>query len=297
MKKGILSNLSSWLELLMLLVFTFGGFVLALLIVSLTSGGSPEITQDIDFMRITQVISVTCMFLIPALLCAYLFHQRPASYLKVNRPMDWKFLFYSVLLIIAVQSLVSFLGYYNEQINLPESLSSLERAMRELEESARLTTERLLMTDSVSILLFNIFVVAIMAGITEEFFFRGSIQQICRSIVKNKHVAVWITAFVFSFIHFQFYGFIPRLVLGALLGYIFLWSGNLWIAVIVHALNNFFSVLIFHFYHGTDMYDQVTTIGSGDTLWTAGISLVLSGGLLFLLSKEYIKNNPDDFSI
>lgn len=297
MKKGILSNMSSWFELFMLCVFTFGGFVLAMLILSIASGGSPEKVQDIDFVRISQLVSVTCIFLIPVAVCAYLFHSRPAAYLKINRPMNWKFLLYSLLLIIAIQPFLSFTAYYNEQVTLPQSLSALEKILRDMEETAKILTERLLTTDSASIFLLNIFIVAIMAGLTEEFFFRGSLQQITKSIVKNRHVAVWITAFIFSFIHFQFYGFVPRLIMGALLGYIFLWSGNLWIAVIGHAANNLFAVVLFHFYDGTPVYNQVTTIGSGDTLWTAAVSMLLSGGLMFLMSREYIDNNPEEFSV
>lgn len=297
MKKGILSNMSSWFELFMLCVFTFGGFVLAMLVISIASGGSPEKMQDINFMRITQVVSVACIFLVPVAVCAYFFHNHPASYLKINLPMNWRFLLYSLILIIVIQPVIGFTSYYNDQLALPESLSSLEKILRSMEDSAKVLTERLLTTDSISILLLNIFVVAIMAGLTEEFFFRGSLQQIFKSIVKNRHVAVWATAFVFSFIHFQFYGFVPRLILGAILGYIFLWSGNLWISVIAHAANNLFAVLLFHFFNGTPVYEQASAIGTGDTLWTTPVSILLSGGLLFLMSREYIKNNPDEFSI
>lgn len=292
--KGILSHMSSWLQLFFLGLFFFGGFVLALLIVSVASGGSVEKINDIDFVRINQIISVACMFLLPAILCAYFFHKRPAAYLKINTAIDPKFLIYSLILIVAIQPLIGFTAYYNNLISLPESLSGLETLLREMEDTANTLTERLLTTDSVAILLLNIFVVAILAGITEEFFFRGSMQQIFKSIVKNRHIAVWLTAFVFSFIHFQFYGFVPRLILGALLGYLFVWSGNLWIPVIVHSLNNLFAILLFHFYHGTPAYEKVSTLGSGDTLWTVGISIVVSGALLFLLSREYIKNNADE---
>lgn len=294
MKKGILSNMSSWFQLFFLLLFFFGGLILATLIVSIMSGGSIEKINDIDFTRITQIISVVCMFLLPALLCAWLFHREPASYLKINKPIDPKFLLYSLILIVAIQPLIGFMAHYNNLVTLPESLSELEKLLRNMEDKANILTENLLTTDSISILLLNIFVVAILAGITEEFFFRGSVQQIFRSIVKNRHIAVWLAAFVFSFIHFQFYGFVPRLVLGALLGYLFVWSGNLWIPVIVHTVNNLFAVLMFHFYHGTPLYEKVSTIGSGDTLWTVGVSIVISGALLFLLSREYVKNNADE---
>jgi len=278
-------------------MFTFGGFILATLLVMLFSGGSQEKMQDIDFLRVTQIISVFCMFIIPAVLCAYLFHNNPCAYLKIDKPIDFRFLLYSILLIIIIQPFIGCVSYYNNLITLPESLSGLEKVMRGMEDSANALTERILTTDSVWILLLNIFVVAIMAGVGEELFFRGSIQQIFKSIVKNRHVAVWITAFIFSFIHFQFYGFFPRLMLGALLGYLFVWSGNLWIPIIIHTLNNLFSVLIFYFYHGTPVYQQAETIGTGDTLWTAALSLILSGFILFILSRGYVKNNPDEFPI
>lgn len=297
MGNKIFLRMSSWSQLFFLLLFTFGGLILATLITVIAGGGSIEKLQSIDFLRVMQIVQASCLFLLPACLCAYLFHERPLSYLKVNTPFDFKFLFFSLILIIAIQPIISFTGYYNGLMTFPESLAPLEKWMRDMEDSTNALMELLLTTDSISILLLNIFVVAILAGITEEFFFRGSMQQIFKRICKNRHIAVWITAFIFSFIHFQFYGFIPRLVLGAVLGYIFLWSGNIWIPVIVHAVNNLISVLIFHFYHGTPLYDKLETIGTGSTLWVTAISLVISGVILFLLSREYSKNNPEDFTI
>ncbi len=296
-RNRIFLGMSSWTQLFFLGLFTFAGIILATLIMAVAGGASVEKMQSIDFLRIMQMIQTVCLFLIPACLCAYLFHKKPLDYLKVNRSLDFKFLFFSLLLIISIQPLISFTGYYNNLVTFPESLSGLEHWMREMEESTKVLTERFLTTDSIAILLLNIFIIAIMAGVTEEFFFRGSMQQIFKKIFKNRHVAVWVTAFIFSFIHFQFYGFIPRLLLGAVLGYIFLWSGNLWMAVIIHAVNNLMSVLIFHFYHGTPTYEQAEVMGTGDTLWLTVVSVIISGGIMYILSRDYTKNNSDDFSI
>lgn len=289
--------MSSWTQLFFLGLFAFAGIILAALIMAIAGGGAVEKMQSIDFLRIMQLVQAVCLFLLPACLCAYLFHKKPLEYLKINRHLDFKFLFLSLLLIIAIQPLISFTGYYNSLMTFPESLAGVEKWMKDMEASTNALMERFLTTDSVQTLLLNIFIVAIVAGITEEFFFRGSMQQIFKKICKNRHVAVWITAFIFSFIHIQFYGFVPRLLLGALLGYIFLWSGNLWIAVIIHAVNNLMSVLLFHFYHGTPVYDQAESLGTGDTIWLTVVSTAISGVILFLLSREYSKNNAEDFPI
>lgn len=289
--------MSSWSQLFFLCLFSFLGLVFLAVIILLVQKSNPEIIFDDNFTRITVLIQSCFIFLIPALLCAYLFQENACEYLKINRKIDFKLLLLSILLVIAIQPLISFTGYLNSTFTLPESMAGIEAQMKTWEEMARITTEKLLITDSIPILLLNLFVIAIMAGVTEEFFFRGSLQQIIRKICSNRHVAVWVTAFIFSAIHFQFYGFIPRLILGAMLGYIFVWSGNLWISVIVHAINNAMSVLIFHFYHGTEIYEKAENIGAGDNWWIAVISIIISGIIVFFLSKEYSENKIEDITL
>lgn len=215
--------------------------------------------------------------------------------MKINKPIDIRFLILSVILIVAAQPLISLLGYYNNQLSLPPSLAGLEQKIRMLEDSAAQIMERLLLTDSVSVLIINLIVVAVIAGLTEEFFFRGTLQQIFEKICSNKHLAIWITAIIFSAVHFQFYGFLPRMLLGALLGYLFVWSGNLWISVIVHTLNNAMAVLLFHYYYKTPTYHNIETIGVGDTWWTSLISLVIVSLICYLLIKDYSNKKIEDF--
>jgi len=88
------------------------------------------------------------------------------------------------------------------------------------------------------LLLFNLLTIAVLPAIGEELLFRGIIQTNLEKGFKKPHLAIWLTALIFSFIHFQFQGFIPRVLLGALLGYLFLWSRNLWVPIIAHLIYN-----------------------------------------------------------
>ena len=244
-----------------------------------------------------QVFQSVFIFLVPALLCAYLFNEDGWQYLKIKKAVNLKVLIYSIILIVAIQPLISFTGYYNKMMTLPESLSELEQSMQAMENSAAALLERLMADHSPDVVIANFIVIAVAAGITEEFFFRGSLQQLVKKICHNRHVTVWITAFIFSFIHFQFYGFVPRMLLGALLGYIFLWSGNLWIPVIVHTLNNALSVALYYKFHSTPVYDRLESFGTGNTVWATVASIAVTGVILSLLSREYQRNNPEEFTI
>lgn len=87
-------------------------------------------------------------------------------------------------------------------------------------------------------------VIAIIPGIGEELLFRGVLQNSLHRVTKNKHIAIWVAAFLFSAIHIQFYGLVPRMMLGAVFGYLYVWSGNLWYPMIAHATNNGLAVII-----------------------------------------------------
>lgn len=288
--------MSSWSQLFFLLLFSFTGLLLSIVFISILAPVMGGI-DSLNFIRVMQVFQSIFIFLVPALLCAYLFNEDGWQYLKIKKAVNLKVLIYSIILIVAIQPLISFTGYYNKMMTLPESLSELEQSMQAMENSAAALLERLMADHSPDVVIANFIVIAVAAGITEEFFFRGSLQQLVKKICHNRHVTVWITAFIFSFIHFQFYGFVPRMLLGALLGYIFLWSGNLWIPVIVHILNNALSVALYYKFHSTPVYDRLENFGTGNTIWATVASIAVTGVILSLLSKEYQRNNPEEFTI
>jgi len=105
-------------------------------------------------------------------------------------------------------------------------------------------TERLVMTDSVGNLLLNLLLIAALPAIGEEFFFRGALHDIFKRLFRNDHVAVWVGALLFSAGHVQFYGFFPRLLLGAFFGYLLVRTKNIWVSVLAHFANNAAVVLL-----------------------------------------------------
>lgn len=151
-----------------------------------------------------------------------------------------------VLVFFIFFSSIGVIGYvndWNQNISLPAAFSSLENSMRTLENQAQLQTDAFLKTTSTGGLLINILMIAVLAAVGEEIVFRGLLQNMLQKMIKNVHVAVWSAACIFSFMHFQFFGFFPRLILGAVLGYLFAWSGSLWPSVAGHFINNFLGVL------------------------------------------------------
>lgn len=151
-----------------------------------------------------------------------------------------KVIFYllSLVFLLAVNPLLSLVSEWNKAMSLPESMYGIEIWMREKEDQMALLVENLVMTASVGQFATNILVFALVPAICEEFFFRGSVQGIAKRLLKNDHTAIWVTAIVFSAIHFQFYGFLPRVLLGAMFGYMLVWTQNIWVPVFAHFVNN-----------------------------------------------------------
>lgn len=136
----------------------------------------------------------------------------------------------------------SLLVYLNMNIDFPEALSGLEASLREKEDQLMELTKYLTDFDTVGEFLLGVLVIGVLAGIGEEYLFRGIIQPKMHYYTGNAHWGVWITAFIFSAIHFQFFGFLPRLMLGALFGYLYLYSGSLLYPILAHILNNTLTV-------------------------------------------------------
>jgi hypothetical protein len=182
----------------------------------------------------------------------------------------------------------------NSRVVLPDCLASLELWFQQQEATAEALTERFLQADDIGELLINLGLMALLPALAEELTFRGTLQQTLAEsgqTAKRSAAAIWITAIVFSAIHMQFYGFVPRMLMGAMFGYVFVWSGNLWIPVIMHFTNNALAVL---FYYLTDNLLQTAndskniadTLGAGDTWWLGVTSIVITSlGLLIFYRR------------
>ena len=182
----------------------------------------------------------------------------------------------------------SLLVYLNMNIEFPEALSGLEAAFRAKEDQLMELTKYLTDFESVGEFLLGILVIGILAGIGEEYLFRGIVQPKMHQYTGNAHWGVWITAFIFSAIHFQFYGFLPRLMLGALFGYLYLYSGSLLYPMVAHILNNTLTVTLVYFNKlGLMEFD----LEEADTLYW---EYVIAGLVIFLFCWNlFIKSNKN----
>lgn len=283
--KGMLYNMGGWSQLFFFCFLAFSGYILALLL-TLLCVDVKEIEHSVPAMRMAMAIQSICLFLVPALVFIFFCEKGYRVYLFSNGNVNISFWMLALLLIVFIQPFISSVGYYNQQLTLPDSLSAIEDWMRRNEVSAEKSMNFLFADKSGLGLLFNIIILAVFAGVGEELFFRGCLQQIIGKIVLNKHIAVWITAFIFSALHFQFYGFVPRFLLGALLGYLFIWSGNLFIPVLIHIVHNAITVIFTYFYWDTRIYEQFNNLDLSHNALLVSISFILSVLVLYALYRK-----------
>ena len=241
------------------------------------------------------------LFIVPALLVGYLWGNERLSVTDFRlpgtgygRPDAGRGLLslLCVAIILTAIPLINCLVACNEAIRLPEAWSAVEQMMQQMEQQAAALLKSFMDYGNGAwwALLLNLVVLAILPAIGEELAFRGVLQGLImgdRPSAARRHVAVWGTAFVFSFIHFQFYGFIPRMLLGALLGYVMLWSGHIGYSMLMHATNNALSVIIY--YLGTYVWsftqDEMDALGTGDTWWLTVVCTSLMAVLVYVFAR------------
>lgn len=204
--------------------------------------------QTVNFLKYFQVINQIGVFILPVLAFAYLENRKINRYLRLNFLPKGYLLLLSLLMILSSIPAVNWMIGVNEQMHLPEFLKGIEDWMRETEDDLGRLTEAFLKTNSVSGFIINLVIIGVLAGVGEEFLFRGVILRIFLDHKINKHLAVLISSLIFSAFHMQFFGFMPRLYLGILLGYAFVSTGSLWTPIILHAIFNSISVTVTYLY-------------------------------------------------
>jgi hypothetical protein len=144
--------------------------------------------------------------------------------------------------------LINVLVDFNKSIHLPHFLKNTESWMQDKELEAKKLTELIAYYNNPMEFILGLLVIAVIPAIGEELLFRGIIQNELKQILRNPHLAIWISGFIFSFMHFQFYGFIPRMLLGVMFGYLYFWSGSLLIPILVHFINNGLTFILLNLY-------------------------------------------------
>lgn len=221
--------------------------------IQLIFSGTPE-GKEINVLKFIQLFNSVGLFILPPFIYLMYQKEKPFDFLNLKKKIDFRTIIFLILIYFLSIPLMEYLINFNNKLVLPDSLRSIEEWMQAAENRATELTTAFLQMNGIGDLIINILIIAIIPAIGEELLFRGVLQKQLGKWTKNGHLAVWIAAFLFSAIHLQFYGFLPRLILGALFGYFYLWSNNLWIPIIAHFINNATAVFI-SYYLGSGQTD------------------------------------------
>lgn len=254
------------------------------------------IDDETTSLRIMAVIQDVLIFILPSIVTAVIITRLPASFLCVNKGTSIRSIIMVILIMLVSMPVMNYIIAWNESIVLPESLSGIEQWMRNAEQNARESINVLLGGTTIMDLVISILIVGILTGFSEEILFRGMIQRLIQTASHrmNAHVAIWVTAFIFSAIHLQFFGFIPRLLLGAFFGYLMWWSGSLWLPIIAHAFNNSMVALFTWMYQNGTTGMDLNKIGTEEidaNYIVVIISLIVTIMMLILLRKKLLKDS------
>ena len=296
--RQLLLNFSLPLRLLFIGVFFFAGYSVYAVVghlistefwgLSLTEilkpGVLDSLPNQVEVVRVLQGLMQVCGFLIAPLLFLFFFGKKSVNSYWTGKPSVTIFML--PVLVIMYLPVMEVLLTFNAKI-IPVG-SKIESIFKPLEEQAQHLMETMLVLTGAGELMINLFVMALLPAICEEFLFRGLIQGQLSKLFKNVHLGIWVTAFIFSAIHFQFYGFLPRLVLGALFGYLLIHTGSIWTSVFGHFLHNGISVFLMYFVANTDKLtmEQVEQTG------TSPLQLIIILAGLGVIAYVFMQRSP-----
>ncbi len=243
--------------------------------------------NNIAVLKYFQMSQSIALFIVPAWLAGVLFGKSTPRFLHFTR---FNVSSLTVLMVaftmLAAIPLIDFTGYVNQQVHLPDWMNGFEQWMLHMEENGLILIEKFTRVHTLGGLLINILMIGLLPALGEEMLFRGTIQPLVQKITKNAHVAVWFTAFLFSAMHMQFLGFIPRLLLGAIMGYLLVWSGSLWLPITAHFVNNTTGVVLYFLYYNNHFNLNPDNLGMATDILPLLLSIVLVSALMFGIKKQ-----------
>lgn len=273
-----------------LLVFIFIGYTLAAIFAKDLATNmflgqyNFESELGVATLKYLQAIQSVGMFVVAPLLMVYFFSATPFRYLGFNRVKQGRVYFLAVAVLLAGIPVLNAMGFLNMQLSLPSFMHGIEEWMRSSEEMATRLTASFLVSTNISGLAVNFLLMAFIPAFGEEMLFRGVFQNIFIRWTRNIHWGIIITAFLFSAMHMQFFTFLPRLAIGVLLGYLFVWTGSIWVPIVVHFVNNAMAIAIASFSGEAFNQSFYETVGTNSETWGyAMVSLMGVSVLLFLL--------------
>ncbi len=230
------------MQLLVLLFVMLGCFLLSTIIIAILTFTGVDV-QSQSFLLWTQSLTSILIFIVPTLIMVALYYRKDASqFLRLRfDSRSWLMALVGIVVVLLIIPLIEWLTEWNDSWNL----GSIGEMLRQMQESSERVLQKLVKGDSIGTLLANLLVIAILPAICEEMFFRGGIQNLLHRWVRNPHVAIWLTATIFSLGHGELFSFMPRFVLGALLGYLYVYGGSMVINIAAHFFNNALVVILY----------------------------------------------------
>jgi len=292
--------ISPWGKMLLLLgliilfsIFTaFGGLLIGKIYLQTniselaTMLADPQGVEIIAFTKFFQLLNQIGVFILPVLLFTFLVSKSETQYLKLNKAPLTISVMIAAIIVFTILPFLNYISHLNQDINFPASLQWIEQWMINKEEQAQILTKAFLQANTISGLLVNLFIIALIPAIGEELLFRGVILRLFGEIFKNIHVAVFVSAILFSLFHLQFFGFFPRLLLGVILGYLFVFTQNLWVPMAYHFVNNAASVIVYYLHQNKIIHISVDEFGSSSNIVYIIGSLLISVWLLIMLRQR-----------
>jgi membrane protease YdiL (CAAX protease family) len=229
---------------------------------------------------------ITGMILLPLLYIFFIKKELKAPIFQPSWKQIFSFLIAAISITFVIMPLVGIIGDWNKEMQLPHGWEAIEESMRRMEDSAAKATKLIVSYNSIGEMFLVIFTIAFLPAIAEELVFRGILLNDLINTTKNIHVAVFVSAFIFSFIHFQFFGFFPRLLLGIVLGYLYITSGNILVSMLMHFTNNAMVVLALNL-HSKGILKMDPESSKDLPVESIYISVILSSTLLYLCWKMF----------
>lgn len=241
-------------------------------------------------LRISVILQNLISCVLPAIIVAVLISKNPVALWGIGKtPTIIQLLLTVIIMFVAIPAM-NWIVAWNASIHLPDFMAPIEDWMRNLEDAAADTTLALLDNKNIYSLIITVLSVGVFTGFSEELLFRGTLQRIFQSRPMNIHLAIWITAIIFSIIHFQFFGFVPRMLLGAYFGYLFWWTKSLWAPILAHMINNSMVVINAYIYGAEEATNNELAVGVGANLCPDIYSLsscIVSALLIYIFYRFY----------
>ena len=257
----------------------------------LMSLGSLESQSIINAVKFIQIFGGIGTFIFSSLFLSFLYTGSWFAYFTARPYPGTVPIVLLIAIVITGLPFVNYLTEINMRMTIP--IDRIEKLLRSMEEQTEGMMMKLIEADNMGGLLINLIMIAIIPAVGEELLFRGLIQRHLAESFKNVHVAILVTAVIFSMVHMQIYSFLPRFFLGLVLGYLLFIGRSIWYPIIAHFLNNAIGVIFYYLAYQEKAGDTLEEIGTSESMpMLALISFLAVLGFMMIMAKTVQSLHP-----